>query len=185
MAIIIDSDREYECAWSPCLRPVGVGTFEKEKFDTWWERTKHLIGHLHPLIAEQWIYRHWTQSPYCYVPLQNLGWQQEKWNTEAIYKDIFVRPSFGPNRPESDFKAFSDKYMGSSEPRKTIRSLGTWDFPIVVIRTPDGLRSEGVHYRVPYCLIEGHQRQLYLQAWHLHGSSPAAERHSVFVLAAA
>ena len=121
MAIIIDSDLQYECAWSPCLRPVGVGTFEKEKFDTWWERTKHLIGHLHPLIAEQWIYRHWTQSPYCYVPLQNLGWQQEKWNTQAIYKDIFVRPSFGPNRrrswPEFRFRA---KFF--SPPAISIRS---------------------------------------------------------------
>ena len=180
--IAIDSDREYECAWSPQLRPSGEGTFDKETFDQWWRKAKPFIPHLHPQIAEQWIYKHWTNSPYCYLPLQNLDWRCEEWKTDAIFRDIFVRPSFGPNQPESDFKFFTDGNYSGREPWKTIRSTGSWNYPIVVILTPDGLRSEGVHHSVPYCLIEGHQRQRFLQAWHQHGSSPAAERHLVFVL---
>lgn len=91
------SDREYECAWSPQLRPIGEGTFDRETFDQWWRKAKPFIPHLHPQIAEQWIYKHWTNSPYCYLPLQNLEWRCEEWKTEAIFKEIFVRPSFGPN----------------------------------------------------------------------------------------
>ena len=144
MVIAIDSDREYECAWSPQLRPSGEGTFDKETFDQWWRKAKPFIPHLHPQIAEQWIYKHWTNSPYCYLPLQNLDWRCEKWKTDAIFRDIFVRPSFGPNQPESDFKFFADRNYSGREPWKTIRSTGSWNYPIVVILTPDGLRSEGV-----------------------------------------
>jgi hypothetical protein len=182
--MIIDSDREYECAWSARLRPVGVETLEKETFDSWWKRASRLIGHLSPLIAEQWIYKHWTRSPYCYLPIEHLKWRQEAWNTEDIFRSIFVRPSFGPNNPDCDVTFFRDKNLEGVEPYKSLRSLGTWNYPIVIFDTPDGIRCDGEVRPVRYCLIEGHQRQRFLEAWYRRGWGHTADQHSVFVLSA-
>ena len=185
MAIIIDSDRENQCAWSPRLAPAGVGTLlEKETFDSWWKRASRLIGNLNPLIAEQWIYRHWTQSPYRYLPIEHLKWHQEAWNTEDIFRSIFVRTGFGPNNPDSDVTFFRDKNLEGVEPYKSLRSLGTWNYPIVIFDTPDGIRCDGEVRPVRYCLIEGHQRQRFLEAWYRRGWGHTADQHSVFVLSA-
>jgi hypothetical protein len=63
--MIIDAENlECECVWDETLEPVGEGTPVKETFSSWWDRYKSRLGNLHPEIAEQWIYRHWTKSPF-------------------------------------------------------------------------------------------------------------------------
>jgi hypothetical protein len=62
-----------------------------------------------------------------------------------------------------------------------MKATGTWDYPIVVIETPEGV----LDYHTPFpefrfCLIEGHKRLHYLKAF--AGQSLTANRHDVFVL---
>ncbi len=61
--MLIDAENlELFCAWDDALRPIGESTSHKEPFDIWWKRCGQRLNHLHPMIAEQWIYRHWTHS---------------------------------------------------------------------------------------------------------------------------
>jgi hypothetical protein len=176
---IIDSDLDHDLRWDRRLEPAGVGTLEVESFELWWPRAKRLIDNLHPLIAEQWVHRHWKLSPYCYLPIERLKWREEHWNVASI-SQVWVRPSFGFDNPERDFAHFHSARFENVQPYKSLNSTGTWDFPIVVIETPAGIRSNGKIIKAAFCLIEGHQRRRFLMAW--HGRAPVADNHSVFVL---
>jgi hypothetical protein len=98
----------------------------------------------------------------------------------ATVRNLFVRPNFAFNNPEEDFAFFHTKRFENGEPWKSLNSTGTWNYPIVVMYTPDGVLSKGKREEVSFCLIEGHQRRRFLLAW--HERARLAERHSVFVL---
>jgi hypothetical protein len=97
-----------------------------------------VINNLHPMIAEQWIYRHWKHSPYCYLPIERLRWRQEEWDVATV-RNVFVRPDFGFDNPEQDFAIFHTKQFEKAEPHKSLNLIGTWNYPIVVMHTPDGI----------------------------------------------
>ena len=174
---MIDDHLDYSCTWSPELKQNP----NSEPFDEWWDRCYLLVGHLHPKIAEQWIYKYWRDSPYCYLPIERLRWREEQWSTETIINDVFVTASWGPHDADSDFRAYqSDGRFTAIPPFKFFRQNGTWDYPIVVLHTPDGVQSRGKLVPAKYCLIEGHVRIRALKAW--HGRGRLADKHSVFVL---
>jgi hypothetical protein len=177
--MVFDTNRGSETAWDKSLQPRGEGTFNKERFGPWWKRNEASLAHLHPMIAEQWIYKHWSWSPYKHLPIASLCWQQEKWSTERILADVYVREGFGKLNPASDYKCFRDTDF---EPGLTMDATGTWNYPIVVLQTPNGIRTESgrVNPSVRYCLIEGHQRVRYLNALKFYGA--AAAEHLLFVL---
>jgi hypothetical protein len=187
--LIIDVDVEgrddFECAWDPWLSPFGGGNFHEESFDTWWSRCRHQLNGLHPMIAEQWIYRHWNQSPFRDLPLAQLAWRQESWRVEDIFNDVFVRPCYIRDFADLDLEGdFKQNHRKTCEPFKSLNTTGTWDFPIVVIHTPDGVRANFKHLpEVRFCLIEGHRRFRFLIAW--EGRAFTADRHAVFVLSMA
>ena len=167
-------------AWPNSLKPIGAGTVQCESFATWWERHKTTLAHLHPMIAEQWIYKHWIWSPYRNVPLDHLVWQQELWRTRRILDEVFVRPQFGKLKPAFDYDVFHGKFF---EPGRTMDRTGTWNYPIVVLLTPNGVKTtRRLFAQVRYCLIEGHQRVRYLNALSARGK--CAAEHCVFLLSA-
>lgn len=177
---IIDDALEGTCVWNPTLKQ-NVEFPYKEPFQDWWCRCEPLLSHLHPQIAEQWIHRHWKNSPYCYLPIERLRWWQEQWTAATIINDVFVTPNWGPHDPESDFEMYqSDPRFKDILPFTAFRQNQTWDYPIVVIQTPGGVRSRERIVPAPYCLIEGHVRIRALKAW--HGRAPLAAKHSVFIL---
>jgi hypothetical protein len=177
---IIDDRLEYKCAWNPLLKQ-NLEWPHSEPFDEWWHRCKALVGHLHPMVAEQWIYKYWDRSPYCYLPIENLAWTEQRWSNEIIINDVFVTPNWGPHNAEHDFEVYQkDRRFKDIPPFNFLRQNQTWDIPIVVLRTPDGVRSREKILPAKYCLIEGHVRIRALKAWHGRGS--LAPEHSVFVL---
>jgi hypothetical protein len=138
ISMVIDSDHDYNCAWSEQLKPLGEGPWEKESFDTWWARSKELVGHLHPMIAEQWIYRHWKESPYCYLPIERLNWRQEEWDFAAL-QNAFIRPEFGQINMENakhDYEYFHTKEYEDREPYKSLNAVGTWNYPMCSYTRP-------------------------------------------------
>ena len=67
------TNSECECAWDSALKPIGE-FWNREAFDLWRDRCQVQVGHLHRMIAEQWIYKHWGESPYRHLPLEQLRW---------------------------------------------------------------------------------------------------------------
>ena len=98
-------------AWPESLKPIGTGAVQCESFAEWWNRHKITLAHLHPMIAEQWLYRHWIWSPYRNLPLDQLVWRQELWKTRRILEEVFRRPQFGKLQPAFDYEVFHGKYF--------------------------------------------------------------------------
>jgi hypothetical protein len=158
--------------------PAGFGTAQKEPFESWQKRNNQALAHLHPAISEQWIYKHWTSSPYKNLPIEGLTWRQDKWKTDKILNDVFRRWPSGPLEPKYDYDTFHGKAF---EPGLTMDKTGSWNYPIVILETPEGVRTlSGTLPDVRYCLIEGHQRVRYLNA--LKSRGEGADEHLVFIV---
>jgi len=169
--------------WPEELQPILEGTINKEPFDAWWARHRERLRNLHPEIAGQWIYRHWTYSHFSFLPLEKLTWREEVWDSDKILRDI-VR--YGHDdcdyAPDFDYRTF--QRSGGADRHQTAVALdaGTWDFPIVVLEAPDGfLDARRPRPDARYVLIEGHQRMRYLNALRARNYQPLGP-HRVFIL---
>jgi hypothetical protein len=56
------------------------------------------------MIAEQWIYKHWGESPYRHLPLEQLRWCLEEWDTLKILEKVYVRRDYSKFNNKSDFE---------------------------------------------------------------------------------
>lgn len=164
------------CIWLDNLKPRGEDS-EKESFEDWWKRNKSSLGHLHPQIAEQWPYRHWDHTSYRFIDLAELTWTKEIWPTQKIIDEVFI---WGWTLdPDHDYESFNR--FGETQTSKPMNATGTWDYPIIILKTPDGVHDgQEEKPEVRYLLIEGHSRFRYLNAL-LHRKG-AAEEHAVFVI---
>jgi hypothetical protein len=169
--------------WSGELKPVSEGELGKEPFNTWWTRHRGRLRNLHPEIAEQWIYRHWTYSHFSFLPLERLTWREEVWDSDKILS-VVVRYGHDGCDYAPDFDYCTFRRRGGADRLQTARALdaGTWDFAIVVLEAPDGfLDARRPLPDARYVLIEGHQRMRYLNALRTRNWRPLGP-HRVFVL---
>ncbi|PSJ56629.1 hypothetical protein C7I85_24015 [Mesorhizobium soli] len=164
--------------WPEDLAPQGFGTCDRERFPQWWARNQTRLAHLHPQIAEQWVYRHWKHSPYAWLSLDSLSWRQERWDTNRILSQVFVRDSHLD--PHHDFKVFN-KFAAKSPPVSVMNQTGTWDYPILTLETPQGIRAHRAALpEKRFLLIEGHSRYRYLNALAARGQTGAS--HELFIM---
>jgi hypothetical protein len=152
--------------WDERLKPIGEGDHVKEPFDQWWVRNAESMQNLDSKIAEQWVYRHWKNSPYCFIQLHALNWKLECWPTEPLLRNIHIRG--WTLDPDFDYRQFQNAKRFANHPTVTsIDQSGTWDYPIIVLETPNGFRDSNRSYsEEKYLLIEGHKRLRYLNAKH-------------------
>ncbi len=174
--------------WPKHLQPLHDDSFHKEAFANWWERNQGEIGHLHPLLAEQWIYRHWRYTEFAFLPLGSLEWDLLEMTGNEILEKV-RREISKQLDPDFDYEQFQGgDGWGKTE---TARDLdrGTWTYPIIALSTPSGWitqNAEHPHDAVELTderlmLLEGHQRHRYLNALHHRGTPPAGP-HQVFVV---
>ena len=174
--------------WPQHLQPLDDDSFDKEPFADWWKRNHDEVGHLHPLLAEQWVYRHWRHTDFAFLPLESLEWDLLEMTGEEILRKV-RREISKQLDPEWDYEQFHGRDgLGKTE---TARDLdgGTWTYPIVALSTPTGwitLSDEHPHNPVELrderlMLLEGHQRHRYLNALHHRGTPPPGP-HRVFVV---
>lgn len=162
--------------WPTSLRPYGHDTMDPEAVDTWYERNQSLVGHLHPLIAGQWIHRHWTHSPYCSFPLGALSWTMEIWASEKL---LGVHCPRCMMNAEHDFDVFNT--FPGNPTAAPMNATGTWDIPVLILEIPGGVvDAQGPVPTARHLLIEGHQRMRYLNA--LVARDRVRPEHRVFVL---
>ena len=177
---MLDLRSYHDSAWPDELKPHGEA-FDREPFEDWYARNLPHVSHLHPKLAEQWVYKHWGHTRFDFIPLDSLRWELQVWKGDDVLRD--VRREFGGElHPDFDYDVFNRDYVGHRHPTAAALDQGTWDYPIVVLSTPAGLLSlDGDFPSVRYVLVEGHQRQRYLNALHAKGLAPAGP-HEVFVL---
>ena len=150
--------------WPEHLKPIGEGTFDKEVFEIWWGRHKESFQHLDSRILEQWVHRHWHCSPYSFVPLATLKSTLISMSPSEIIKATFNRCDEYKN-PDYDYSAFHGAHFENGKhPTALALDEGEWDFPIIMIHTPNGFLSRELKMQNEYLLIEGHQRVRYANA---------------------
>jgi hypothetical protein len=167
---------ERESVWPDDLAPIGEG-IDKESFDEWWQRNSSKLPNIPPLLAEQWPFRHWDYSPYNFIDLSKITCSEAIWPTEKILREVYVRGRHLDD-PDADYEIMNTFRNPTATP---MNETGTWDYPIVVVKTPTGIinEAEEIQY-VKYMLIEGHQRRRYLNALNARGAVKA--EHRIFVL---
>ncbi|WP_437324947.1 hypothetical protein [Sorangium sp. So ce381] len=133
-------------------------------------------------MFEQWVFRHWSYSEYFGLPLRGL-------KCRAVYLETNTLLAVGaggnaiPDRtPESLLAVFEHMRELPCQPMITMNSTGTWDFPVLLLESPNGFVYRGRQEHAPKLwLIEGHLRVRYLMALAAHGV--VQKEHSALVLA--
>lgn len=173
-------DRSEQKLWTNRLKPSGQGSHDKEHFSEWWLRNSSSLLNLHPLICEQWIYRHWHYSPWAFLPLRKLSWKLSELGTDEIIDNVY-RVFATTLHPEYDFRVFNPENSNQLPTARPFSDTGTWDYPILTLETPNGV-DDGFN-QIPdakLCLIEGHQRHRYLNALKHRGIRTGP--HKMFIL---
>ncbi|TDH62127.1 hypothetical protein E2C06_13190 [Dankookia rubra] len=180
--MLVDVRPRHALAWDASLEPIGESGVDKEPFETWWARVRHRLANLHPLVAEQWVYKYWRHSPFCHLPLERLSCRLERWSTERILQEVAWGWPDSDQHPEFNYEVFHGKGF---EPGRTMDATGTWNIPPVILEAPGGLLTNmGERPEAHYWLIEGHQRRRYLHAlaWRDEGGGRPGAMHEVFLL---
>lgn len=175
--------------WPEYLRPVGVSTREKESFATWYNRNKGGLEHLDCRALEQWVYRHWEFSPYAGIRLASLVSKVETWSGSRLVSEVGfiddVDARYGRMRGGDDPEEYLGRFVlrgGTTfEPGTSMGTTGTWNFPILVMRSSEGFVFRGERFPAHrFWLIEGHLRFRYLRALRI-ADRPDRE-HEVIIL---
>lgn len=182
MKSLLNLDVHRASAWPQRLRPrEDEDALFKEDFSDWWRRNYPSIAHLPQDLCEQWIYKHWEHSPFSWVPIEDLTYSRQSWSGQEVLKRAY-RAFGGELDPEYDYKTFQRKGGEDRTPTALALDEGTWDYPLVLLSTPTGVRDLGEDRPlVRFVIVEGHQRHRYLNALHALDKPPTGP-HAVIVL---
>lgn len=146
--------------WPQRIAPyVGESDSDIEPFADWYVRIHTLIPNVPEDVADQWIHRHWRQSPYEYLPLEQLTFEEESWTVHEIDRVRFGT-GCGPGPGSSD--RLDDQMTRGIPLAKFMLSEHTWPRPILVLDNSHGLVHRGEQL-ARWHLIEGHQRLTFLR----------------------
>lgn len=169
--------------WASEMRSPSTFEHDIERFEEWWTNHRAYLEHLGPIVAEQWIYRHFDRSEYFGLPLEYLRVQLERMATNTLLTDVYV--AGWENEPaEYDWQNFYEPAHGNPVPREPgllMLASGTPRTPILLLHTPEGfVLPNGCEHDRPYCLIEGHTRWRCIRG--LNTCGQAAPEHDVLLL---
>lgn len=177
---MLELKNRLEDPWPETWRPVGEGDHIKESFGDWWARNKGELGHIHPEIASQWIYRHWKGSRLTFLDVRNLTWRIGSFSTESFLNEVKLEWG-GPAEPEHDYDIFRpDRPTGALSTAENWAD-GSWTIAPVLLATPDGIASyDGDMPEIRYLIVEGSKRYRWLNA--LHHRAEKTGNHKAYIL---
>jgi hypothetical protein len=177
---MLDLVQNRETRWRDSLRPKGEGTFDQEPFSDWWKRHADDFRHLHPRIAEQWIYRHWRWAHFQFLDLTSLKWCKHSLSTAELLIQVHLEFG-GPCDAEYDYGVFANPGGGGKTATARHWQDGSWTIPPVVLSTPEGIINHtGPLPEVRMILVEGSLRYRFLNA--LHDRGEAHGPHEFYLL---
>ena len=182
---MFDFRKDYPRIWPDSLEPIGNDTWKKESFGDWWQRNRGNLSHLPSDLCEQWVYRHFAQTQFSFIPLGTLIVKTISLSLPDLFKEIHRELAY-PLAPDYDRKVFENtSFNGKAHPTaQAFIEGGTWDYPIVTVSCPNGIispRFPNGRNEPTLLLVEGHQRHRYLNALNYFGEAPEGP-HKVFVL---
>lgn len=171
-----------QSVWPNRLQPIGYGGHEVESFDDWWTRHQAELSHLPSQLCEQWIYKHWSQTSFDFLPIETLVCEEIEMTASDILRQVHRELAVELD-PEHDLRVLGRERMGPIHPTgAAFAENNTWDYPIIVLRTPSGFRGFDVEDpSIRLVLVEGHQRHKYLNALHHFGNAPVGP-HKLFAV---
>jgi hypothetical protein len=141
-----------------------------EAFSSWWARVRQSLPNVPEDVAQQWIHRHWGQSPYEWLPLRSLVFSEETWPLNRMLDTVAGRVGHEERHWGNAPLEIPSSWLGNSVSR-----LGTWPVRVVVFDNSSAALPE-FH---PAQLLEGHTRLGYLRTLAQAGSAKAT--HDVWV----
>ncbi len=164
--------------------PINWGNFDVEPFESYLLRWPNEYRHVHRVIIETWVYRHWSDFQ-AWLPLHPMSWH---YDTASMSNDEILTISHIGDWPQI-LQYWGDDLLNGTLRRKTwlgcyMLENGTAPAPIIVAKQAGQFfhpRERGERMVEPYQIIEGHMRLAYLQAMIRKSYSTLSARHSVIV----
>lgn len=163
------------------LIPIGNDTLmDKEPFESYIKRVKHLAPNIPDCILENWIYRHYTSvvSDYAFLDFKNMKIERDSWSVESIYDliksyDEGIINNLGYQIYKRKDKIWLQKYMLEHR---------TWPVPIIVLNNKERLFTNpaGRPLGDPYHLLEGHLRLNYFREIYRYEKETLKNTHEVW-----
>jgi hypothetical protein len=139
------------------LRPKQSAPFQKETFSSWWDRARPRVPAVPRNVARQWIWRHWGESEFYWLPSHGAHFQIEVWEPSAVVavqvcaRDDYVEWGNYLMRWETG----PDRYRVASIMARRYR----WPAPPIVLDHRNGLPFPA-DFDLPkgFVLVEGNRR---------------------------
>ncbi len=154
----------------------------KTPFHEWWPNVKHAFQNVPETVAENWLHRHWGQSPFSWIPSQSYAFSMEEFPSNNL-PDVLNRMH---DYEEGSQKALDQgKFICGDHPVRPWRHEPLWlvqymrdhhsfPSPIIVLDNSDNHLATTAEISevangcpIGLILIEGHRRHqigLYLHS---------------------
>lgn len=71
--------------YPPHLSPFpNLESANREQFQTWWTRVRSNFPMMPKNVARQWLWRHWKESEFGYLPSADSRFSLQKWTTDDL-----------------------------------------------------------------------------------------------------
>lgn len=145
----------------------------KTPFEEWWPRVKRHFPKVPDEVAQEWLHRHWGQSPFRWVQSNIYTFGLEKMPSSCLTS---IRSSWSEFKKDNSPALNQGKYICGDHPDRPwgtdpiwlatyMRENCNFPTPIIVLDNTDDHLSDTNYYkdiRMPYpqnlVLIEGHTR---------------------------
>ncbi|GEM_PF-2826217 len=136
-------------------------------FHEWWARVQGRFPNVPEEVARDWLHRHWSHSPFGWLPSANYQFQLAEWPREQIDQ---IRTGWTDFSPDPAGAVEHGRYL-VVDCRKILGGPGligfmtanrTFPVPPVVLDNRDDhirlLREAPLPYPASFLLVEGHRR---------------------------
>lgn len=148
-----------------------------EPFERWHDRVREEIPHVPACVAEHWLYRHGSGTPYTWLPLSRLRFQLQTWDLAQVQQiGEGIEPRWCPGWSDA---LGTDRHRRESSLGQYMLEHGTWPVPIIVLDNAAGICAPDDEPMARWHLIESHMRSAYID--HLAKTQKAQSHHQVWV----
>lgn len=151
----------YPKAWAPEIAEDGS---IQTNFDDWWAKNSCNFPGVPECVARQWLYRHWNNSPYSWLPSQGAEFQLVEINGNQLME---IAAGAGDTWKIEETLAIGRRHIekGQFWVASYMRVYRTWPKPVIVLDNKSGALHSGQGFIPSYQpivtglnLIEGHRR---------------------------